>query len=81
MSGILMENDEEEPSSIIKTKLLWVIILSAIAIIVLPLFVIWFLLVLPDIVRVIATFLIIICWGIAAGYKDWILAKSEEEEK
>lgn len=75
-----MENGEEEPS-IIKTKLLWIIILSAIAIIVLPLVVIWFLLVLPDIIKVIATFLIVICWGIAAGYKDWILAKRKEEEK
>lgn len=71
----------EEPSSIIKTKLLWLIILSAIAIIILPLFIIWFLFVLPDTVRIVATFLIIIGWGIAAGYKDWILAKSKEEEK
>lgn len=76
-----MENDEEEPSSIIKTKIIWLTIFSAIVILILPLVIIWFLLVLPDIVRIIVTFLIIIGWGIAAGYKDWVLAKRKEEEK
>jgi len=73
-----MEEDEE-PSSIIKTKFLWIIIFSAIAIIVLPLVVLLCLFILPDSLRIPVTFLIIIGWGVAAGYKEWILNKSKEE--
>jgi hypothetical protein len=47
----------------------------------LPVVVVWFILTLPTEMKFLSTILIIVGWGVAAGYKDWILAKRREEEK
>jgi hypothetical protein len=36
---------------------------------------------LPPPYNAIATFFLIIGWGIAAGYKDWRMSKEREEKK
>ena len=68
-------------SSILSEKWLWIIILCVIAIIAIPLVVIWIILTLPPILKVVATILIIIGWGVAAGYRDWVLSKRREKEE
>ncbi|MEM0058217.1 MAG: hypothetical protein QXG09_05050 [Candidatus Bathyarchaeia archaeon] len=60
---------------------IWMIILLTSLIIILPLVIIWFILQLPPSLALVATVLLIILWGVAAGYKDWILYKEQEEER
>lgn len=64
---------------ILREEWLWIIILSLIAIFLLPLILIWFILTIPPELRVIITFMLIISWGVAAGYKDWLIEKRKEE--
>jgi hypothetical protein len=66
-------------SSVFLDKWTWIIILSIISIIVLPLVVIWCILQLPPIGALVATIGIILLWGVASGYKDWVIAKHKEE--
>jgi hypothetical protein len=68
-------------SWILSEKWLWIIVLGVTAILVGPLLIIWFILYLPGEFKVVATILIIIGWGVAAGYKDWLQNKRREEEK
>lgn len=60
----------------------WVLItlIAAVAVIVIPLIVIWIMLQLPSEFALIATILLIILWGVASGYKDWVMSKRREEE-
>jgi len=58
---------------------LWVIIAALAAILVLPLLIIWIILSLPDYLKIAATILIVIGWGVAAGYKDWLVEKRRNE--
>jgi len=67
-------------SWILSEEWLWIIILSLIAILVGPLLIVWFILVLPAELKILATILIVVGWGVAAGYKDWLQAKRKEEE-
>lgn len=61
---------------------LWIIVLAVLLICTVSIVLVWFILLLPSVeLRLIATFLLIIGWGVAAGYKDWIIAKHKEEEK
>lgn len=62
-------------------KWLWIIIVLIIMVFTLPVVVVWFILTLPTEMKFLSTILIIVGWGVAAGYKDWILAKRREEEK
>ena len=57
----------------------WIIVLSCFAVMIGPLVTIYVMLFMPAILRVIALFGIIICWGIASGYKDWAKARKENE--
>jgi hypothetical protein len=66
---------------IFSEKWLWIIILALAAISVGPLLIIWVILYLPDELKVVATILIVIGWGVAGGYKDWLKDKRREEEK
>ena len=68
-------------SWILSEEWLWLIVLSFIAILVGPLLIVWFILVLPPELKILATILIIVGWGVAAGYKDWLKAKRKEEEQ
>jgi len=60
---------------------LWIIVFSLILIIVLPFAIIWFILTLPPELSFTATIIIIVMWGVAAGYKDWTIQKRKDEEK
>ncbi len=60
---------------------LWIIILGLAVVLIGPLLIIWVILYLPIELKVVATALIIIGWGVAAGYKDWLQNKRREEEK
>jgi uncharacterized membrane protein len=67
--------------SALSDRWVWIIILSVFAVIVIPLVTVWFILQLSPELKIVATFLIIVLWGVAAGYKDWVKTKREEEEK
>jgi len=61
-------------------KWLWITILSLSAIVIGPFVVISLVLSLPSPeLRALATFMIIFGWGIAAGFKDWVISKRNEE--
>jgi uncharacterized membrane protein len=64
-----------------KESWFWIIIVSLILIIVLPLVIVWFILALPPELSFVATILVIVTWGVVAGYKDWIIHKRNEEKK
>lgn len=65
-------------SKIITEKWVWIVIFSLILILVTPVLVVWLILNLPPILRIVATGVILLTWGIAAGYKDWIIEKREK---
>ena len=58
-----------------------VTILSVTLVIVLPLIVVWFVLQVSPELRLIATVLIIVLWGVVSGYKDWIISKRKEAKE
>lgn len=66
---------------LILQKWLWIIILALISICILPFIIIYAIFYLPPPYNAIAVFFIIACWGIVAGYKEWILYKRNEESK
>lgn len=59
---------------------LWIIILGMSAILIGPFIALYGIFALPIPHRGLATILIIIGWGIAAGYKDWVITKRKEEK-
>jgi len=61
-------------------KWLWITIFSCLAISIGPFFAIYGLLLSPEPLRPFLFFGIIIGWGVAAGYKDWVIAKHQEEK-
>jgi len=64
---------------VLKEKWLWITILALIVIGGMAFVIIWAILLLPTEGKVIATFLILIGWGVAAGYKEWVQHKREEQ--
>jgi membrane protein YdbS with pleckstrin-like domain len=68
-------------AEIIKETWLWIIVIGVILVIALPLAIVWFILNLPPPLAFAATIIILVGWGIAAGYKDWIISKRREEKR
>jgi hypothetical protein len=68
-------------SEVLKESWLWIIVAALITIMVLPLAVVWFILNLPPPLAFAATIILIISWGIVAGYKDWIMSKRKEKQQ
>lgn len=68
-------------ASILSQEWYWIIVISIILVLVIPLGVVWFILNLPPTSRLITTIAIIIIWGIVSGYKDWLIAKRQEKER
>jgi uncharacterized protein involved in cysteine biosynthesis len=67
---------------IIKEKWFWLLIICLALIVVLPFLIIYLILFLPPLWGpALATVILIILWGIASGYKDYIVAKRREEEE
>lgn len=59
---------------------LWIIIFSLSAIAIGPFIVLYALLSLPPELMGIATVMLIFGWSITAGYKDWVIARRQEEK-
>lgn len=68
-------------SSILSEKWLWIIIFAVIMIVAFPLLIVYIILLLPFPFNTLATILLIIGWGIAAGYKEWIISKEKEQQE
>jgi len=66
---------------ILKERWFWFVVLAAVLIISAPLIVVWLILQLDPIYKLVATLLLVLLWGVTAGYKDWILSKRKEEEE
>ena len=66
--------------SVILDKWTWIVILSIVLVLVVPLIVVWAVLQMASEFRVVATISIIVLWGVVSGYKDWVIAKRKEEE-
>jgi len=65
---------------LLTSKWLWITIFGSIAVGTLPWFIVYFILILPSPTSAMALWLIIVGWGVAAGYKDWTLYKKKEEK-
>jgi hypothetical protein len=59
----------------------WIIVLSVALIVTVPFLVVLGILYLPPVWAFVATVGIIIMWGVAAGYKDWVISKRRESEE
>ncbi|MEM2538457.1 MAG: hypothetical protein QXE38_04035 [Candidatus Methanomethylicia archaeon] len=59
----------------------WIIVISIVLIVVVPLVVVWGIMQLSPELKLAATIIIVIFWGITSGYKDWIISKRRKEEK
>ena len=68
-------------SWILREKWYWTIVLLLITILIVPFFVVIFILILPPDIRLFMTILLVIGWGVAAGYKDWVTHKRKEERE
>jgi hypothetical protein len=66
---------------IFKEKWFWILLTVLVLMILIPFMVIMAILNLPPILRWVATVLLILCWGVAAAYKEWIKEKHEQEKK
>jgi hypothetical protein len=66
-------------SSIIREKWVWIIIGASIALGVVPLLVILLLFEVPGFLGAFLVWAIIFSWGIAAGYKDWVVDRRKRE--
>lgn len=60
---------------------LWIIIFGMSAILIGPFIAVYGIFALPLSYRGLAIILIVIGWGIAAGYKDWVISKRKEKTK
>ena len=82
LSDLSLENDQMHfPLKwLLFNRWLWIIIFSLSTIVIGPLIALLGILALPMQYRGLATFLIVFGWGIAAGYKDWIVSKRQKEK-
>jgi len=67
--------------SILTSRWYWTIIAITSAIVITPFLIVMLILTLPSPWSFLATILLIIGWGLVAGYKDWIIAKAKEEKQ
>jgi len=65
--------------SVLAGRWLWTIVLAVILVVTLPFLIIMVILYLPPEARLVATVLIIVGWGVAAGYREWVTSKRKEE--
>jgi hypothetical protein len=67
--------------AIMTSRWYWFIVAAAALIITAPYFILMLLISLPPPWNALTFFLIIGGWGVASGYKDWVIFKSKEEKK
>ena len=58
----------------------FITVLSVTLVVILPLVVVWLVLQVGPELRLVATIVIIVAWGVVSGYKDWIISKRKEEQ-
>lgn len=63
---------------ILKEIWLWITILACIAVAVGAFFLIWLILQLPEEYRGAAVIALFVAWGVAGGYKDYLLAREQK---
>jgi Na+/H+-dicarboxylate symporter len=66
---------------IFKEKWFWIILVALVSVILIPFILVTVILSMPPILRVVATALLVLCWGVAAAYRDWMKEKREQEKK
>jgi hypothetical protein len=66
-------------SFIIREKWIWIIIGACILVLVGPSVLMWVILQMPNVLRASFVWFIIFGWGIAAGYKDWLMDAKKRE--
>ena len=66
--------------SILTSKWFWVIVVLGIFVVLTPFLFVLFIAMLPPPFNALATISVVLAWGIAAAYKDWILSKTKEEK-
>ena len=62
-------------------KWFWIILVGLLLVFLVPFIVVMAILNLPPVLRVFATVVLVLCWGVAAAYKDWVKEKREQEKK
>jgi len=66
-------------SWILKERWFWLIVVSAMLIVTLPFLILILILNLPPILSFVTLILVLIAWGIVAGYRDWLRDQRKEE--
>jgi len=66
-------------TKVLTEKWFWTVVILLTLIFVMPFVVILALVYLPFPLNTIVIIVILVCWGVAAGYKDWMTSKSKEE--
>lgn len=80
MMGSIREN-LKVIREILTSKWYWIIVSIGITVFVIPYILVLVIVCLPSPINAIVTVGIIIAWGIAAGYKDWITSKEKEKDE
>lgn len=62
-------------------KWFWITVLSVSLIVTVPFIAVWGILYLPPVWALVATIGIIILWGVASGYKDYVVSKRRQSEE
>jgi hypothetical protein len=69
-------------TQVTKERWFWFIVLLVMLIVTVPFIVIYLIFLLPPLWGpALATIVLIIVWGVASGYKDWVTARRKEEEE
>jgi len=66
---------------IFQDKWFWIILVALLSVFLIPFVVVMVILNLPPVLRVFGTVLLVLCWGVAAAYKDWVKEKNKQEKK
>jgi len=66
--------------AILTSRWYWIIITVTSAIVITPFVIILTIISIPAPWNFVGTILLVIAWGVVAGYKDWIIAKAKEEK-
>jgi len=74
------EDFRETMEATLLNKWLWIIIGCLCAIVIVPLMVLWVMMIVPPWLAATLTILILISWGIASGYKEYLLYKRKSEQ-
>jgi|Deesub1362B_J571_1020462.scaffolds.fasta_scaffold01005_2 hypothetical protein len=68
-------------SDILNTRWFWWIVILGLLVVTLPLLIVWLILSLPAELKLFATVIVFVVWGLVSGYKDWLISKREKEVK